>query len=321
MAKGNSHRNGTSTSSFGSPGRIGHDSSKFYNSRLYEGQNLKNPAHFVENHLPAESSDKLFNKTSEDMSELPDNSVHLMVTSPPYNVTKEYDENLTLLEYRSLLKSVFTEVFRTLVTGGRACVNIANLGRKPYIPLHSYIIEDMLEIGFVMRGEIIWNKGSSASPSTAWGTWLSAANPVLRDIHEYILIFSKEAFNRKVTPGKVSTINKEDFMEFTKSIWNFSAESARKIGHPAPFPVELPYRLIQLYTFKDEIVLDPFCGSGSTCLAAIKTERHYVGYDTDKEYIKLAERRIREYKESTIPMFVETERELVIIKEEKIKYI
>lgn len=217
-----------------------------------------------------------------------------MVTSPPYNVTKEYDEDLTLDEYRGLLKRVFTETYKKLVTGGRACINLANLGRKPYIPLHSYIIQDMLEIGFLMRGEIIWNKANSASPSTAWGTWLSAANPILRDIHEYILVFSKEAFNRKNLPGKTSTITREEFLEFTKSVWTFPAESARKVGHPAPFPIDLPYRLTQLYTFKEEVVLDPFCGSGATCIAALKANRHYVGYDIKKEYVDLAQRRLYE---------------------------
>lgn len=232
-----------------------------------------------------------------------------MVTSPPYNVTKEYDKNLTLAEYRGLLKKVFAETYNKLVTGGRACINIANLGRKPYIPLHSYIIQDMLDIGFYMRGEIIWNKASSASPSTAWGTWLSAANPILRDIHEYILIFSKEAFNRKNLPGKTSTINKDEFLEYTRSIWTFPAESARKIGHPAPFPIELPYRLTQLYTFKDEVILDPFCGSGSACIAALRGDRHYIGYDIDDNYVKLAEKRIREYKEE--------QSQLILLKENK----
>lgn len=131
------------------------------------------------------------------MEELPDNSVHLMVTSPPYNVGKEYDQNLSFTEYREFLKSVWKEVYRVLVPGGRACINIANLGRKPYIPLHTFIIKDMLDIGFLMRGEIIWNKGSSASPSTAWGSWLSAKNPTLRDVHEYILVFSKDTFKRE----------------------------------------------------------------------------------------------------------------------------
>lgn len=290
------NRNGTSTSSFGSPGRIGHDSSKFYKSRLYDGQRVKRVNQYIEKEIPASAMDKIFCKSSEEMAEIPDYSVHLMVTSPPYNVTKDYDENLTLDEYRALLKRVFAEVHRKLVTGGRACVNVANLGRKPYIPLHRFIIEDMQDIGFLMRGEIIWNKASSASPSTAWGTWLSAANPILRDIHEYILVFSKETFSRRNLPGKVSTIKKEEFLEFTKSVWTFPAESARKIGHPAPFPIELPYRLIQLYTFKGETVLDPFCGSGSACIAAIRADRHYVGYDTEKQYVELAEKRIREYK-------------------------
>ncbi len=314
-------KRGTETSSFGSPGRIGHDSTKFYKSKLYDGQKIKTPAEYIENIVPSSSLDKIFCKSSEIMNEIPDYSVHLMVTSPPYNVTKDYDENLTLDEYRELLKKVFTEVHKKLVTGGRACVNLANLGRKPYIALHSYIIQDMLEIGFLMRGEIIWNKASSASPSTAWGTWLSAANPVLRDIHEYILVFSKEAFNRKRLPEKVSTINKDEFLEFTKSVWAFSAESARKIGHPAPFPIELPYRLIQLYTFKDEVVLDPFCGSGSACIAAIKAGRHYIGYDTEEEYVRLAEKRIREYKQQpTIPLFVEKEGDFAVVRDDQVAY-
>ncbi len=314
-------KRGTETSSFGAPGRIGHDSSKFYKSRLYDGQRIKTPAQYIENTIAPSVLDRIFCKSSENMNEIPDYSVHLMITSPPYNVTKEYDENLTLGEYRELLKSVFTEVYKKLVTGGRVCINLANLGRKPYIPLHSYIIQDMLEIGFLMRGEIIWNKASSASPSTAWGTWLSAANPILRDIHEYILVFSKEAFNRKNLPEKVSTITKDEFLEFTKSVWTFPAESARKIGHPAPFPVELPYRLIQLYTFKDEVILDPFCGSGSACIAAIKTGRHYIGYDTEEEYVHLAERRIREYKQqSTIPLFVEKEGDFAVLRDDQVAY-
>ncbi len=294
-------KKGTETSAFGTPGRIGHDSTKFYRSRLYEGQRAEKPAQYMENEIAPSVLDRIFCKSSENMDEIPDYSVHLMVTSPPYNVTKEYDEDLTLDEYRGLLKRVFAETYKKLVTGGRACVNLANLGRKPYIPLHSYVIQDMLEIGFLMRGEIIWNKASSASPSTAWGTWLSAANPILRDVHEYILVFSKEAFNRKNAEQKISSVTRDDFLEFTKSVWTFPAEPARKIGHPAPFPVELPHRLIQLYTFEGEVVLDPFCGSGSACIAAIESGRHYIGYDIDEKYVRLAERRIREHKEQQLP--------------------
>jgi site-specific DNA-methyltransferase (adenine-specific) len=149
----------------------------------------------------------------------------------------------------------------------------------------------MLDLGFLMRGEIIWNKAASASSSTAWGTWLSATNPVLRDVHEYILVFSKGSFSRQGV-SRESTILKDDFLELTKSVWTFPAVSARRIGHPAPFPEELPRRLIELYTFKGDAVLDPFSGSGTTCLAALNTGRHYIGYEIEPEYVKLAEQRI-----------------------------
>jgi len=288
-------RRGTQTSPFGSPGRINHDSTPFYASRLYEGLPTEKRTEYIEVPISSQFLDRIFCKTSENMEELPDNSVHLMVTSPPYNVGKEYDENLTLQEYREFLKQVWKEVHRTLVPGGRACINIANLGRRPYIPLHAFIVEDMLELGFLMRGEIIWNKASSSSPSTAWGSWLSAANPTLRDIHEYILVFSKGMFSRKNASRRRSTISRQEFLEFTKSVWTFPAELAHAVGHPAPFPVELPYRLLQLYTFEGEVILDPFVGSGQAAIAAIKTNRHYVGYDISEEYVKLAERRIKEF--------------------------
>ena len=289
-------RSGTETSSFGTPGRVNHDSSKFYSTRLYEGIKVSKKVKYVENPIDKKYLNKIFCKSSEQMSELPDNSVHLMITSPPYNVAKEYDEDLSLQEYLQFLNRVWRETYRVLVPGGRVCINVANLGRKPYIPLHCYIIHGMLDIGYLMRGEIIWNKASSASPSTAWGSWLSAANPVLRDIHEYILVFCKESFSRK-RKDKENTINKEQFLEWTKSVWTFSAVSAKKIGHPAPFPEELPYRLIQLYSFKGDVVLDPFVGSGTTCLAALRTGRNYIGYDTNPQYVKLAEGRVRAYRQ------------------------
>lgn len=285
----------TSTSSFGTAGRISHDSSRFYASRMYDS--LRSEA-ADDGHDHAESSinpallDMIFLKSSEAMDELPDRSVHMMVTSPPYNVSKEYDKDLTLDEYRALLRRVFAETYRVLVNGGRACVNVANLGRKPYIPLHAYIIEDMMEIGFAMRGEIIWDKGSSASPSTAWGSWQSASNPTLRDVHEYILVFSKGSFAR-AREGRKSTIGRDEFLDFTKSVWTFPAERAKAVGHPAPFPVELPRRLIELYTFTGDVVLDPFCGSGSTCIAALQAKRHYVAYEINPEYAANAGKRIR----------------------------
>lgn len=296
MAKINTEirKQGTQTSAFGTTGKVNHDSSEFYKGKLYADQNLPEPEIWEENPIPIESLDQLYCTSSEKMSEIPDSSIHLMITSPPYNAKKEYDDDLSLDEYRELLRTVFAETYKKLVTGGRACINIANLGRKPYIPLHSHIIEDMLEIGYHMRGEIIWDKAASAGSSTAWGSWLSAANPVLRDVHEYILVFSKGSFSRKHN-GKENSISKEAFLEWTKSVWTFPTVSAKRIGHPAPFPEELPHRLIQLYTFVGDVVLDPFCGSGTTCLSAVKAHRHYIGYDIEEKYIKLANERIRCY--------------------------
>lgn len=290
-------KKGSKTSKFGTTSRISHDSSQYYKSRLYsEFPGNNGDSAVPDNHFPKEYENAIILGTSENMREIPDSSVHLMVTSPPYNVTKEYDEDLTLKEYLQLLKNVFSETYRVLVYGGRACVNVANLGRKPYIPLSDYISQMMIEIGYLMRGEIIWYKGAGAGVSMAWGSWQSATNPVLRDTHEYILVFSKGSFSRKKPEGKADTITRDQFMEWTKSVWIMNPESAKKVGHPAPFPVELPYRLIQLYTYTEDIVLDPFMGSGSTAIAALKSGRKYVGYDIDPSYIKLAEERIAPYK-------------------------
>ena len=289
-----SRKKGTKTSSFGVSKREGHDSSQFYSSKLYEGKRNKTSKsrRRIERRIPEGNLNKIFCKSSEKMDELPNNSIHLMVTSPPYNVTKEYDDNLTLKEYLGLLDRVFKETYRKLVMGGRVCINVANLGRKPYIPLDSHIVQIMLKIGYLMRGEIIWNKSASSGTSTAWGSWQSAANPTLRDVHEYILVFSKGDFSRQ-RGNKENTCKKEEFLEFTKSIWSFPSESATNVGHPAPFPVELPYRCIQLYTFKGDVVLDPFIGSGSAALAALKSGRYFIGYDINKEYVRVAETRIR----------------------------
>jgi site-specific DNA-methyltransferase (adenine-specific) len=298
---------GTVTSSFGTNGRINHDSSKFYNSKLYKELDHHDEIVFETNTFPTQYLNTIIHNSCQKMTELPDNCLHLMITSPPYNVSKEYDEDLSLQEYLGLLRAAFSETFRVLINGGRACVNVANLGRKPYIPLSDYISKMMLEIGFNMRGEIIWNKASSASPSTAWGSWQSAANPILRDVHEYILVFSKGLYKRERTHEeknmKKDTIAKEQFMEWTKSVWTMNAESAKRIGHPAPFPEELPYRLIQLYSFTNDIILDPFIGSGTTAISAIKSQRNYIGYDINEEYINLANRRIKTAKQVIKKLF------------------
>jgi site-specific DNA-methyltransferase (adenine-specific) len=298
---------GTITSSFGTSGRINHDSSKFYDSKLYKELEKHQETEFETNTFPAEYLNTIIHNSCEKMTELPDNCLHLMITSPPYNVSKEYDEDLSLWDYLKLLRNAFTETYRVLVNGGRACVNVANLGRKPYIPLSDHISGMMIDIGFNMRGEIIWNKAASASASTAWGSWQSAANPILRDVHEYILVFSKGLYKRDRTKEereiKKDTITKEQFMEWTKSVWTMNAESARRIGHPAPFPEELPHRLLQLYSFAGDIVLDPFMGSGTTAVAAIKSQRKYVGYDINEEYIALANKRIKTAQQSAQTLF------------------
>ncbi|TXJ52685.1 site-specific DNA-methyltransferase [Brachyspira aalborgi] len=291
---------GTKTSSFGTKGRVAHDSSKFYNSKLYK-EIKNNNFDIIVNEFPNELLNTIIASSCENMKDIPNNSLHLMITSPPYNVSKEYDSDLSLNEYLSLLKNCFTETYRVLVDGGRACINIANIGRKPYIPLSDYVSKIMIEIGFNMRGEIIWNKSAGAGISTAWGSFQSASNPILRDVHEYILIFSKGNYKRERDKEekelRKDNITKEEFIEWTKSVWTMNTESAKRIGHPAPFPEELPNRLIKLFSFTNDIVIDPFMGSGTTAIAAIKNNRNFVGYEINEEYINLANNRILNLKE------------------------
>lgn len=280
----------TSTKTFGVGKRESHDSSPFYSRKLYVNPPKLSPAPKI-NSLGTEVVNRIYEHSCENMKELPDNSVALMVTSPPYNVGKDYDLDITLEQYLELISNALRETKRVLIPGGRIAFNVANLGRKPYIPLNAYICSIAADLGLLMRGEIIWVKGKGASGSCAWGSWMSAGNPTLRDLHEYVLIFSKDRFDR---PNKgESTISKEEFMSATTSIWNIPPESAKKIGHPAPFPVQLVQRLIQLYTFKDDVVLDPFMGSGTTAVAALLSGRRFVGYEISKDYVALANERIR----------------------------
>ena len=235
---------------------------------------------------------EIFNKSSENMEELVDNCVSLTVTSPPYNIGKDSDLDLNDEEYWKMINKVFSETYRVTNSGGRLVVNVANLGRKPYIPFSKYFTDVLTEIGFIMRGEIIWQKSKGANANFAWGSWLSASNPVIRDIHEYCLVFSKDSM--KNSSRGISTIEKDEFMESTLSIWNINPEKAKKIGHPAPFPIELPKRFINLYSFKDDLVLDPFIGSGTTAVASKILQRNYVGYEINKDYIEIDDKRLRE---------------------------
>ena len=291
----------TKTYSFGASKREAHDASEFYDRNLYGGDLslvfaqmdsivAEQSAKTIINKPREQWADRIFCHTAEDMVHIPNHAVGLAFTSPPYNVGKDFDEDLGLAEYLTLIAKVAAEVYRVLTPGGRYVVNLANLGRKPYIPLHSYFYAIHTALGFQTAGEIIWQKGKGMNGSCAWGSWMSAKSPRLRDIHEYLLVFTKEGFSR---PDKgESDISKEEFMSGTLSVWNIPPESAKKVGHPAPFPLELADRVIRLFSYTDDVILDPFCGSGTTCLAAFLSGRAYVGYDIISEYCDLARQRI-----------------------------
>ena len=294
----------TSTSAFGVSRRESHDASTYYNSRINKGiasqRDVGEPQE-----LPETFRNVVLTGDARE-NPLPDNCVQLVVTSPPYNASKAYDDDLTLEEYLKLLHDVFAECYRVLSPGGRMVVNVANLGRKPYIPLSTYINSMMIELGFLMRGEIIWDKSASAGSSCAWGSFQSASNPCLRDIHEYLLVFSKGDYKlprskKERAEGRIDTIEKRDFIEQTKSIWRFATERASRVNHPAPFPVELPRRCIEMYTFAGDVVFDPFNGSGTTCVAAKQSGRIFVGMDLSEEYCTIADERILNTEPALIP--------------------
>ncbi len=238
---------------------------------------------------PVEWKNKVFCHSSEDMCHVPDNSIALAFTSPPYCVGKAYDKDVSLKEHLTLIANVGHEVFRCLIPGGRYVINVAGVGRKPYIPMQALFQFLHCEIGFLPAGEIIWEKGQRTA-SCAWGSWCSAKAPRLRDIHEYLLVFVKDSFSR---PDKgVSDINKENFVTNTLSVWKVKPESARRIGHPAPFPLELAKRVISLYSYVGDAVLDPFAGSGTTLVAAKEMGRTYVGYEVEPKYCEIAKERL-----------------------------
>ncbi len=297
-------RRSTSTSAFGVSRRESHDASGFYGRFTPP---LQSSDTSVSLHR---SLDKLIVGDARTMDEVPDASVALVVTSPPYFAGKEYEQALgahsvpaTYLEYLELLRAVFSECVRTLEPGGRIAVNVANLGRRPYRSLSADVIGILQDdLRLLLRAEIIWLKQRGSSGSCAWGSFQKAANPVLRDLTERVIVASKGRFDRAVSVKErareglpfQSSMTREDFLEDTLDVWEIPAESATRIGHPAPFPVELPSRLIDLYTYRGDLVLDPFAGSGATAVAAVRSGRSYVGYDLDESYIRLAESRVAE---------------------------
>lgn len=251
----------------------------------------------IKNNKKSDIKNLIINKSAEKMDELVDNCVSLTITSPPYNVGKLSDSDLSDEDYWKLIEECFKEVYRVTESGGRLVINVANLGRKPYIPFSNMFTQIMLDLGFLMRGEIIWQKSKGANANFAWGSWLSASNPVIRDIHEYCLVFSKDGMSKGIK-GK-STLEKEEFMDSTLSIWNINPARAKKIGHPAPYPVELVERFINLYSYEKDLILDPFIGSGTTAIAANNLGRNYIGYEINDDYCKLANKRILEASQLT----------------------
>jgi DNA modification methylase len=303
----------TQTSAFGVGRREGHDAGAFYSRFtapiLSDDEHVNRPAALIDEL----GSGRLFVGSSTQMGAIPDNSVALIVTSPPYFVGKEYELAVTgeldgdnrvpgsYFEFLTMLHDVFAECVRVLEPGGRIAVNVANLGRKPYRSLSADVIEILQDrLGLLLRGEVIWEKSSTASGSCAWGSFAKASNPVLRDMTERVIIASKGRFARAL-PVKErkrqglpfeSSLANDEFLDVTRDVWRIDSESATRVGHPAPFPVELPRRLIDLYTYKDDIVLDPFAGSGTTLVAAARAGRIGVGYDLDPAYVALAQQRL-----------------------------
>jgi site-specific DNA-methyltransferase (adenine-specific) len=297
-------RGATRTRAFGSGRRENHDATGFY--ARFHAPEISDDA---EVRLPA-TRDTIFCGDAAAMTDaqVTDKSVALVVTSPPYFTGKEYEKELgasdvpaSYIDYLEKLHSVLAVCVDKLEPGGRVAVNVANLGRKPYRSLSADVIGILQDdLGLLMRGEIIWQKAKGAAGSCAWGSFRSPANPVLRDVTERVLVASKGRFDRALPRRRRQelglphepTIETDQFLEATLDVWEIPAESATRVGHPAPFPVDLPRRLIELYTYRGDLILDPFMGSGSAAVAAVATGRHYVGFDTDPAYVALAEERI-----------------------------
>ena len=299
-------RRKTTTSKFGAGARESHDATPFY-------ERFRPPELSSDDDVPPPTpiGEPFVHGDARCMDRIPDGSVALVVTSPPYFAGKQYEQELeregvpsSYLEYLAMLTDVFAECVRKLEPGGRIAVNVANLGRKPYRSLSADVIRILEhDLGLLLRGELIWQKGGGRQRLVRVGLVPQRREPGAarhqraRDRRQQGPLRSSACASSSAPPTACrtsSTLTTEDFMALTLDIWSIPAESARRVGHPAPFPVELPEQLIRLYTFEDDLVLDPFMGSGSALVAAARLGRRYVGYDLDASYVELARRRVEE---------------------------
>ena len=232
------------------------------------------------------------------LREIPDNSIHLIITSPPYNVGINYhnhNDQMDKKEYLNKLKDIFSQCYRILVKGGRLAINVPSCIMQHKGSRIAFLLIDVVlmlrEMGFQDREIITWVKagGKVAGKSTSWGSWRSPSNPALRDASEFIVIVDKETHKLEGDKNKIDITTRE-FLLYSTNVYMFPPE--RRRDHPAPFPVELPSRLIKFYSYQDNIILDPFCGSGTTCYAAKLLHRHYIGIDISPEYVQIANNRV-----------------------------
>ena len=223
-----------------------------------------------------------------------DNSIDLIVTSPPYNVDIQYNshkDDLTYAEYLEFSFKWMSRCFAWLRDDGRFCLNVPldkNKGGQQSVGADITTLAK--KIGFQYHSTVIWNEGN-ISRRTAWGSWMSASAPFVIAPVELIIVLYKKRW-KKTSGSRESNITKTEFMEWTNGIWTFNGESKKKIGHPAPFPIELPRRCIKMFSYVGDTILDPFSGSGTTVIAAAQNKRNGVGIEIDEKYCELSRRRI-----------------------------
>lgn len=238
----------------------------------------------------------IYNDDILSIKSIKESSIDLIVTSPPYNVDIKYNSNNDKLDYGTYLeftKEWISKCYKLAKDDGRFCLNIPlDKNKDGQQSVCADITTIAKQIGWKYHSTIIWNEGN-ISRRTAWGSWLSASAPYVIAPVEVIVVLYKKYW-RKILPGK-SDITKEEFLEWTNGVWTFNGESKKRIGHPAPYPVELPRRCIKLFTYTDNTILDPFLGSGTSLVACVATKRKGIGVDIDKQYCALAKRRILAY--------------------------